>query len=300
MQNTLLADTFLSLLDSASDSFTYQSVGEGEQKGNPSLLRILHGSLQDRMAELLDLNSRGAGIFVTVNETDGQGRKAENITRIRSIWQDDDDGYQGEYPLQPSMVVASSPGKFQRYWLSEDLSREDYIGLMRTMIKHFGSDKRTGADIARVLRLPCFYHQKAAPYLVTLIEASGNRYSRRELLEAFPAAEKAKPESAPRQSISFAANTSAPGEHDTFRIKGALNAINPDQYDDWIKVGQILHAEYGGHEQGFFLWMNWAQGSPKFRFAERQYKWSGFGKTKGPRLELGTLFWLADKALYGE
>ena len=65
-------------------------------------------------------------------------------------------------------------------------------------------------------------------------------------------------------------------------------------------VGQILHAEYGGHEEGFYLWMNWAQGSPKFDLKEHEYKWGTFGKTEGARIGLGTLFWLADKALYGE
>ena len=79
---------------------------------------MLHGSFKDLLPKLNALNKQGAAIFVTVNATDGKGRKAENITRIRAIWQDDDVGYQGDFPLQPSMIVSSSPGKFQRYWLA--------------------------------------------------------------------------------------------------------------------------------------------------------------------------------------
>ena len=291
-------ERFLSIFGSPGASFTYQSVGEGKQKGNRGLLRILHGPLQARMEELAALNDQGAGIFVTVNETDGQGRKSENIIRVRAIWQDDDDGYGGGFPLPPSIVVSTSPGKFQRYWLANDLSREDFKVLMQTMVADYGCDKRA-ADVARVLRLPAFSHNKADPYLVTILEASGVRYGRDELLKAFPPRKKPKPESRPRQSASFNSSAHASGEHDTFRIKTALNVIDPDPYDSWIMVGQILHGEYDGHEEGFFLWMNWAQASPKFDLKEHEYKWGTF-KTEGARLGLGTLFWLAEKALYGE
>jgi hypothetical protein len=297
MQNTLLADTFLSLLDGASDSFTYQSVGEGKQKGNHSLTRILHGSLQERMAELVALNNCGAGVFVTINETDGRGRKTENIIRVRSIWQDEDDGYSGSFPLPPSMVVSSSPGKFQRYWWANDLPREDFKALMDVMVDKYGSDKRA-LGINRVLRLPGFFHHKADPYLVTIPEASGVRYSADELLRAFPPREKPKPKSAPHRPIPFATSAPAPGERDTFRIKTALDVIDPDPYDTWIQIGQVLHSEYDGYEEGLFLWMNWAQASPKFDLKEHEYKWGTFGKTEGARLGLGTLFWLAEKALW--
>jgi hypothetical protein len=50
--------------------------------------------------ELSHLNEQGAGIFVTVNETDGKGRKRENITRVRAVWQEDDDGFDGPFPLE--------------------------------------------------------------------------------------------------------------------------------------------------------------------------------------------------------
>ena len=85
-----------------------------------SLVRVFHGSLDEHWDELVELNDKGAGIFVTVNETDGKGRKEENIIGIRAIFQDDDDGFEGTYPLTPSIQVQSSPGKFQRYWLCSD------------------------------------------------------------------------------------------------------------------------------------------------------------------------------------
>ena len=41
---------------------------------------------------MLSLHDRGAGVYFTVNRTDGAGRKGKNITNIRAVWQEDDDG----------------------------------------------------------------------------------------------------------------------------------------------------------------------------------------------------------------
>ena len=57
------------------------------------------------------------------------------------------------------------------------------------MIEQYGSDKQAGTDIARVLRVPGFYHLKAEPYLVRIIEASVSGIHGSELLKAFPPAE---------------------------------------------------------------------------------------------------------------
>jgi len=253
------ASRFLSLLDPTAFAFTFQTVPE--PKGKPTNLwpQVLHGSLNDLLPKLTDLNRQGAAIYVTVNETDGKGRKAANITRLRAIWQDDDCGYEGNFPLPPSMIISSSPGKFQRYWLSEGLSKEDYKGLMGTMINEYGSDKDCGTDLARVLRVPGFFHQKAEPYLITIVETCARRYTREELLKAFPPIEQLSP-----QPLAFAAASSPSISEETFRIKTALKQIYPDPYDTWIEIGQILHDFYKGHVEGLHLWMGWAQASTKF------------------------------------
>lgn len=54
---------------------------------------------------------------MVVNETDGNGRKAEDVRRVRAVWQEDDNGWEGDFPLSPSIVVQSSIGKYHRYWL---------------------------------------------------------------------------------------------------------------------------------------------------------------------------------------
>jgi hypothetical protein len=151
---------FVALLDADAEAFTFQTVPEPKDKPTRLWPQVLHGSIDDLLPKLTTLNRQGAGIYVTVNATDGMGRKAANITRVRAVWQDDDAGYGGGFPLAPSMVIATSHGKFQRYWLADGLTKEEYRGLMRTMIEAYGSDAQTGADLARVLRMPGIFLQQ--------------------------------------------------------------------------------------------------------------------------------------------
>ena len=85
-------------------------------KGNGALARVLHRGIDD--PQLQQLNNAGAGVYVTINETALKGRRtADNIRRVRTIFQEDDHAYTGQFPIEPSVVVESSPGHFHRYWL---------------------------------------------------------------------------------------------------------------------------------------------------------------------------------------
>jgi hypothetical protein len=147
-----------------------------------------------------------------------------------------------------------------------------------------------------VLRLPGFYHNKAEPYLVRIVEASGKRYTRNELLKAFPPVKEdhAPPPTFPSRSCDHVSPEVA------YQIRTALNVIDSGPYDKWLKVGMILHGVYDGDAEGLFLWIDWAQASVKFDQKEHVYKWGTFGKGDGPKLGQGTLFHLAHEALYGE
>jgi hypothetical protein len=179
---------FLRMLDRNATAFTFQTFADREGlKGG--LARILHDDQQ-----LQQLNAAGAGIYVTVNETDLRGRKIENIRRVRCVFQEDDQGYSGQFPLDPSLTVESSPGRFHRYWLiadewpADDDGRRDFRGVIERMIADYASDP--GAkDISRVLRLPGFLnHKHAEPHLVRIVKVHPQlrRYTRDEILQAFP------------------------------------------------------------------------------------------------------------------
>ncbi len=154
------AEQFLKQLDPTTDKFTFQIFDDNADRKDPALSKVLHGSLAEHWDTLVDRNRRGAGIFVTVNETDFKNRRANNIVRVRALWQEDDNGTGASVlPVKPHIVVESSPGKFHRYILISDVPLEEFDNLQQSMVDHYGSDPNA-KDIARVLRLPGFYHQK--------------------------------------------------------------------------------------------------------------------------------------------
>ena len=100
------ASKFLKLLNPKLADFTFQTFDDDRNRKNPTLTKIVQS--QER-GKLFQLHTQGAGVFVTINETDGRGRKSENIIRVRAVFQEDDDGFDGAFPLDPSIVVETSP-----------------------------------------------------------------------------------------------------------------------------------------------------------------------------------------------
>jgi len=187
------ARRFLEILDETAETFVFQTFDDLKSRKDKRLAAKFFGHLDQCTVSLLRLQRRGAGVFVTVNETDGKGRKLENITRIRAIWHEEDTPCGKEFPLEPHMIVESSPGKFHRYWLVDGLEKDRFAGVMERMIRDYGSDPNV-KDIARVLRVPGFFHQKdpARPFQVRLVHESGVLpYSAEEILKAFPPLEPA-------------------------------------------------------------------------------------------------------------
>lgn len=169
------AEHFLTLLDGNAENFTFQTFDDNKARKDPTLAKVLHGSLEAYWQELYALSRRGAGVFVTVNQTNSTGRKTADITRIRAVFQECDCPGTPEPPLKPHIVVESSPGKFHRYFLVDGGAQFNlFEGVMARMVADFDSDPNA-KDRARVLRLPGFPHQKdpANPWLVRIVEESG-------------------------------------------------------------------------------------------------------------------------------
>ena len=98
------AATFLELLDPDADSFTFQTFDDNEQLKRGHLAKVLHGSLDDQVQRLVALQRGGAGVFVTINATNGAGRKKTNIVRARAVFVDLDGA-----PLQPVLACLLEP-----------------------------------------------------------------------------------------------------------------------------------------------------------------------------------------------
>jgi len=142
---------------SPSESHTFQIISVN--KGQP---RILHGTLLELQSQLDELNRANNGIFVCVNQTNGRGRTAADIVRVRALFLDLD-GAPIEpvlaARLEPHIVVESSPGKWHVYYLVDDCALEEFSRLQRCLAEKFGGDPVVN-DLPRVMRVPGFYHLK--------------------------------------------------------------------------------------------------------------------------------------------
>jgi len=150
-------------------AFTFQTFADIEAGDGRRLVRVLHGSLNQHFDTLSALNVAGAGVYVTVNQTDGKGRKAENITQVRAQFVDLDGAPLApalEWSLKPRIVIETSPGRFHAYWpVTKEIST-DFDGFrerQRQLAKLFNADPKC-IDLPRVLRLGGFNHRKAAPF----------------------------------------------------------------------------------------------------------------------------------------
>lgn len=179
--NLIQAQSFLTALDEDSDEFCFQTFDDNGR--NKKLTRKFFGSLEQHKDTLSNLNDQGAGVFVTVNQTNGNGRKKADITRIRALFVDLD-GAPLE-PLQnaampPHITVETSPGRFHAYWRVTDCGLDECEPLLKQLIARFQADTSC-SDRSRVLRLPGFVHRKKSPYLVHVIDSIPGEYSIKDL-----------------------------------------------------------------------------------------------------------------------
>jgi KaiC/GvpD/RAD55 family RecA-like ATPase len=258
--NKAVATQFLSLLDPNASAFTFQTFDDNQDRKDGPRPKVLHGSLDEHFDKLSYLNQEGAGVFVTVNRTDLNGRKRENIVGIRAVFQEADNGNEPELPLEPNLVVESSPGKRHCYLLTDSTKLDEFTGVQQRLVKDFGSDPNA-ADIGRVLRLPGFNHQKVSskkglsgkPFMVRIISHNNERYAWEDIKAALPPCGKANTSDGKQRSQ--ADITPETLKH----LKSALSAIPADDRGIWVKVGLAL---WKLGDTGYELWLDWSRTAP--------------------------------------
>lgn len=286
------AETFLTLLAEGVDEFTFQTFDDNKSRKDLSLTRVLHGTLDQHFNELCRLNTAGAGVFVTVNETDLKGRATSNIVDVRAVFQEADRDGVPIPPLTPHIVVATSPGKFHRYWLTHGggVALREFSEVMTTMVEQYGSDPNA-RDLARVLRLPGFLHQKnpAYPFPVAIVEAShAQPFAWSEITQTIPPTAKNPSEPPPPPSHGVV--------EDQLRIFSALSVLDPDcDYHKWLSIGMALHNAFEANSVGFSLWDEWSANGSSYRPGETLYKWNTFGNFKGAPVTVATIFQAASE-----
>ncbi len=289
----IAAQRYLTLLDESSEDFTFQTFDDNKEHKvkDGNLARIFNGTLDQHYDKLVELNQRGAGIFVTVNKTDLKGRKLGNMIQPRCVFQEADRSGAPVPPLSPHIVVESSPGKLHRYWLidtdADPVEWSQWSTVERRMVADFGSDPNA-KDPARVLRLPGFYHLKnpAQPHLVSIVEEStAQAFTWDAITQAIPPLAEEPPK---HDELRAVAGT---GIREPLKTSSALSSIDPDcEYGVWIKIGMALHHACGGGGAGFALFDGWSAEGASYQSGETAYKWASFGRYQGAPVTLASLF----------
>lgn len=166
-------------------------------------------------------NDYGSGIFFTIQETESGSRKIDDITAIRCWAVDLDNGTKEELmelinqsPLKPSLIVETKNGYHVYFYANKRIpiteeNRSEMIERYKAVVQDrlvpffrlkdengeliIRDNKAVGADnnakdLARMLRVPNFYHCKDINdrFLVRIVEENDSCYSEKQMLESFP------------------------------------------------------------------------------------------------------------------
>src|ERR671918_2130512 len=234
------ARRFLTLLDEDAAKFTFQMATDAEpgDKPRPDPLARHVNLSPDNLRALARHNAQfRAAVWVCINETDGRGRKRENVTRVRAVFLDGDGQVTLDellsFALEPHMVVESSPGHYQAYWLVDGLALEQFEGVQRSIAKTFG-DADSIIDLCRVMRVPGFWHQKdpARPFQIHIAyEDARLPYKPTDILRTFaPLSDAPKPNGHDTSASDLGLPAVPPKPLDDASLE-ALRAAHPDAFD---------------------------------------------------------------------
>lgn len=313
--NLELAQAFLNALDCEASVWTFQTFDDNADRRSTNLARTYSGTLSEHWDKLTRASQNGAGVFVTVNETDGQGRKTANITRVRAVFVDTDGAdIEPIRAAQPHILVESSPGNYHAYWLVSDAPLDEFKGVQKAMIEAWGTDKGVN-DLPRVMRLPGFPHQKVSaqkgltgsPFMVQMVNhmKSDGAHTWAEW-KAFidklkpsnglPLSHRASARNHVRSNEIIIADMAGALQVGYAEIEKALATFSAADvtYDDWIRVGMALCHEFKGADLGLQLWDRWSQSDPRYRgFDDLRKRWPGFREGSDNPVTVRSLFAMA-------
>ena len=163
------AERFLNILE-PNGHYLYQTATEPKPTDGSGSARVLSGTLAKCGDALTKLNQSGSAVWVQINA--GTGRSNTDVNRIRAYFVDLDT-VPGDAlfasALPADIIVESSPGKFHGYWLTSGAPLDSFSDRMHTLANKFGGDHSI-CHLARVMRLPGFYHLKNDPFMSRIVK----------------------------------------------------------------------------------------------------------------------------------
>ncbi|MDN7701325.1 phage/plasmid primase, P4 family [Burkholderia semiarida] len=255
--------------------------------------RIAHLKLTGAILDTLcNANRTGSNIAMMINQGDGKGRTAENVTGVTAVFIDTDGACTLEKVLAslvpPHLVVESSPGKFHAYWLIDGLPLGLFRNVQKQLAQRYGTDESV-CDLPRVMRVPGMRNWKYRSSTYATIIHHDQEATPIPWRDFFIRMDLVAPT---RKPSSPATRTADAGSNNAERVRAALPSISADPYRNWFDVGAAIHSEWSD-QTGFAMWTEWSRRSAKFDADVQQATWERFSAGKG--ITLGTLFWMAKK-----
>jgi len=259
---------------------------------------ILHGPFSDLKDEIVAYNEAGYAISWLVNQGDQEGRKKENIKKVRALFLDLDGApfdKVKQAQLKSHSLVKSSLGRCHVYWKVKDCSLENFTLIQQAIAKEFGGDSAV-CDLPRVMRLPGSINWKyKKPFTTKLLRCRDTlpHYKVDEIIDGLglnldlDLNVKPAPVKSSKKKIGSVKSVFKPTDDN---IKAALEHIPSDNRTDWLKVGMAIH-KWDNTAVGYEIWSEWSVTSSKFDAITQQQTWNGFKSTG--KVTIKTLFYLA-------
>ncbi len=187
-----MSKQYIELLTGNADTpVQWQLYHDSDKSGSgKKLARSFYATYDDAINTLNNAQQQGCGVYVTVNETDGNGRSTNNIKQVRACFIDgDNQTLPSEWGCYPHIIVARNPLHWHAYWLIEESTDfESWRRLQYSLALYYGVKDRLH-DLPRVMRAPGFNHLKnpnsPEEYKITYNNPSP-RYSLEGLYESHP------------------------------------------------------------------------------------------------------------------
>ena len=144
----------------------------------------------DKVNELVNKIILTHNIWFCPMILDKRSRKKENVSMTPAAWSDLDTCTPDNLHVPPSIIVESSPGRWQGYWQFEKNVAPDIAENISQRIAYEhakeGAD-RSGWDLTQLLRMPLTYNYKyASGPLILIEEINEARYRESDFAEHYP------------------------------------------------------------------------------------------------------------------
>jgi hypothetical protein len=174
-------ETFLRLLFGNNEG--YLCIAYGPKDRDPKKFRQEYFKYPNEIPQALDLINKtfqGNNVWFCPHLLAQKRRQKQDVSVTTAAWSDLDECQPTDLLLAPTILIESSPGRWQGLWMFDSqVNPDDAENVSQRIAYHHAEDgaDRTGWDLGQLLRMPYTYNYKYATTPTILItDANRKRY----------------------------------------------------------------------------------------------------------------------------